>query len=335
MRRVDELPMEVVYFIFDMPNFVVGNYTPVAVIEHGLDEEGNFANVIHKLDDGLKVPKEWYNIPGHCDDCKDKYSRKKTVMLLNNDDLTFRQIGTSCLKKYLGINCYNVINNFVNTEEYIIDKSHLYVDDPLYKANLSNFVDTEKYLGCVLDVIFEKGSRIKYFTTEEAYKRVKNPLYKPTEKSAELVEKIRSYFAECDISKLNNFESNVVSICIRKHTKVNEIILWFYDVYRKLTDKEKKAKENLNSEFVGNVGDSIEVKIKVINNFAFESRYGLSYLHVFKDVDTGNVYTWTTSTKCVTASDTVYNIKGKIKDHKEYNGVKQTVLTIVKFSELN
>ena len=87
--------------------------------------------------------------------------------------------------------------------------------------------------------------------------------------------------------------------------------------------------------FVGNVSDMIEARVTVTNNFVFESRYGLSYIHILKDVETGNIYTWTTSTKCVTASDTVYNIKGRVKDHREYNGVKQTVLTRVKFTELN
>ena len=338
--KVDELPIEVVYFEFNMPNFVVGNYTPVAVIDHGVDEKGNYANLIHKLDSHVKIPKEWYNISGHCDDCNDRYSRKTTVMLLNNDDKTYRQIGTTCLKKYLGINCYNVIHNYVDTEEYIIDTNKLLTSDQIYKDNLGRFVDTEAYLCCVLDVISEKGCRIKYVTTKEAYKRLKNKTYKPTEKSVELVKEIRNYFKNLDIDTLSDFDANVVMICTRGYTKINEYISWFYDVYNRLASKNVKKNNESNkenSEFVGNVGDMLEAKVIVKRCIAFESYYGgYSYMHIFEDIDTGNIYTWTTSTKSLEASaDVKYAIKGRIKDHKEYKGTKQTVLTRVKMTKID
>lgn len=94
--KLGNVPVQIVNYEFNMPDFKVGDYTPVAVIEHNVvvncDDVKNMVHLINNFDN---VPKSWWTIDGHCDDCNDSYSRKKTVMLLNNTDGSFRQIGTS------------------------------------------------------------------------------------------------------------------------------------------------------------------------------------------------------------------------------------------------
>lgn len=83
--------------------------------------------------------------------------------------------------------------------------------------------------------------------------------------------------------------------------------------------------EPSKSTFQGNVGNKIEVELKVVGVFDFIGRYGVTYLHNMTDVNE-NIYIWSTSTKKLEKNE-IYMVKGTIKEHKEYRGVKQTVLT--------
>ena len=117
------------------------------------------------------------------------------------------------------------------------------------------------------------------------------------------------------------------------------------------------AAEKAKSAYVGNAGDKIE---KVVT-FAFETAfevpsfrgYGTNTMYIFglKD-DDGNLYIWKTG-GCLYIEHRVYakngtdyfceneyahkgdkiRIKAAIKDHAEYKGTKQTVLTRVKLVE--
>lgn len=59
------------------------------------------------------------------------------------------------------------------------------------------------------------------------------------------------------------------------------------------------------------------------------SSFGESYLHLMKDSD-GNVFSWITGKKLQKAEGELIRVDGTVKQHKLYNGVKQTVLTRAK-----
>lgn len=79
------------------------------------------------------------------------------------------------------------------------------------------------------------------------------------------------------------------------------------------------------SEFVGSIGERIEIEITVTKAVPIENDYGHSTLHQFEDVD-GNVYIWTTASKSWSVGSTK-RIRGTIKQHNIYHNVKQTILT--------
>lgn len=78
------------------------------------------------------------------------------------------------------------------------------------------------------------------------------------------------------------------------------------------------------SEYQGSPNEWITRPVEIKKNIAVESRYGASHLHVMEDED-GNVFVWSTSSKSLEEGKT-YTIKMKVKEHKEYKGVKQTVV---------
>lgn len=92
------------------------------------------------------------------------------------------------------------------------------------------------------------------------------------------------------------------------------------------------------SEYVGELGQKLELKVKYIRYFTYEthfSYYGeMNFIYKFAD-ENGNTVVWKTS-KCLCdelQQESYYIIKGTVKELSEYRGDKQTVLTRCKINE--
>jgi hypothetical protein len=97
------------------------------------------------------------------------------------------------------------------------------------------------------------------------------------------------------------------------------------------SDEEiKKFVESLNykptnSEYVGSIGERLDLVITVIENTRVEGYHGYSVVHVFED-GKGNQFIWTTSAKDWQQGETKH-IRGTVKEYQFSKGNKQTVLT--------
>lgn len=80
-----------------------------------------------------------------------------------------------------------------------------------------------------------------------------------------------------------------------------------------------------DSEFVGKIGDRIEVEVTIIKALKLENDFGGSVMHLMED-NNRNVFVWITSAKNW-AEGSVKRVRGTVKDHRTYKGVKQTILT--------
>jgi len=113
-----------------------------------------------------------------------------------------------------------------------------------------------------------------------------------------------------------------------------------WDCYHQHFLIKEKAKENAEearakvatpsaSEYIGEIKERLrDLEVKFINARDVESFYGMSTLYTFKAGE--NVLVWFCSGKGlpqnIEIGDT-FLLTGTVKDHKERNGVKQTVLT--------
>ena len=92
----------------------------------------------------------------------------------------------------------------------------------------------------------------------------------------------------------------------------------------------KKAVEALiyeesNSEFVGEIGERLELYLIVERVIDLNDGYGNPIMHLMRD-DDGNLYVWTTASKSwEVGSD--HHIRGTVKDHRTYRNEKQTILS--------
>ena len=79
------------------------------------------------------------------------------------------------------------------------------------------------------------------------------------------------------------------------------------------------------SEYVGSIGERLELFLTVEKVIELDGSYGRSTMHIMRD-DCGNLFVWTTASKSWSAG-TEHHIKGTVKDHRKYKNECQTVLT--------
>ena len=85
-------------------------------------------------------------------------------------------------------------------------------------------------------------------------------------------------------------------------------------------EKKKAAK----SSWVGTVGERVTLtsaEAKLLTSW--DTMYGVTFMYQFTD-EAGNIYIWKTGN---IIEETRVSLKGTVKAHGEFNGIKQTELT--------
>lgn len=87
------------------------------------------------------------------------------------------------------------------------------------------------------------------------------------------------------------------------------------------------------SEWVGKVKERLRgLVLTNLRNHSFESMYGTCHIQTFYDADS-NIYVWKSSNGVDCQPGDVVTLTGTVKEHSEYKGTKQTVLTRCKVDE--
>lgn len=89
--------------------------------------------------------------------------------------------------------------------------------------------------------------------------------------------------------------------------------------------KDKLYAKDSTSEYQFEAGQKVEIELNVIKINWFDSIYGTHYIYNMQDAN-GNVFIWKTACNEIREGAKV-TIKATVKEHKEYRGVKQTILT--------
>lgn len=94
--------------------------------------------------------------------------------------------------------------------------------------------------------------------------------------------------------------------------------------------KEHEPENETVSEYVGNIGDKVNADVEFVSAYTYDTHYsyygGTSTIFKFKDKN-GNIFIWNTSSYPNIENGKSYSITAIVKDHKEYKGEKETVLT--------
>jgi hypothetical protein len=282
-----------------------------------------------------------------CDHCNHKRKRN-TVYAFTNPEGEEVIIGSTCVDEYMGINinkALSVFNGFVtetygdedefrirggsigsSMDELIHATLKVYATDSIYKK----FETVTEVLICLSNARESKDSAVSIRNVAMGVMTV-----------AKVKELMVKQYGSLDANS-SNFASNLVNSLFLPNTKnfreylpksLRGIVV--YGIYSALNSfkEEENKKQNpvkMANEHIGSEGDKIEMLGNVILVKSIPNDYGVSFLFVI-NTEEGQLKTFTTSKTFddVSEGDKI-TIKGTIKRHEEFKGIKSTLLTRVK-----
>lgn len=320
--------IEVTDIEINFPDYKLGDYTVVAVIEHGVENK----NLVYPCGE-YKIPNKYNTAKGICEHCGTNHNRVKTILLIDNKTNEFKQVGTGCVKEYTGIDEAGLVKAYIALDSILdeYDINERYVE----KGNYRRYEETEEYLTQCIHLYRIKGYNKD--NKEKAYKVKANEI---TEADKETAKKVIEFFTTYEPEEWDSFMNNIKNIVTNEYCKpYNGFVAYAVVAYEKeivkMEAKAIKEAENAKTEYVGNIGDKITVNVEGKIVAGYDTQFGYTYIYKFTDKD-GKVYIWKT-TKDIELDDKgkfVGTVRGTIKEQNTYNGEKQNVLTRCKVEAL-
>jgi len=296
---------------------------------------------------GKSYPEEYRELL-ICEHCNSDRKRKYTFIVRHIETDTYKMVGKSCLKDFLG----HVDPAFYASYLEIINIS----DDSEFDGIPAGAMryDIVSFMNIVAAVIREKGflSRSKaseldgVLPTSDIVEKIITDIIGKytidiTENDKKLADDALNWCKNLPEYNLNDYMYSIHllsqerTIRIKDFGFVASIIPAYVKMIERQIEAERKAtktKEQSISDYVGTPGEKIQIELTYVKFFHYDTMFGTIWIHKFED-NNGNIFVWKTS-KALTdikCSDNL-KLKGSIKEHNEYKGEKQTILTRCKIS---
>lgn len=278
-----------------------------------------------------------------CQHCNRKAQRRYSYILQHQKTQEIKMIGSSCLSEFVGINATayaSLLSIFDDLADFKAIPQNYSNGKKFFKRDIllsvaSQIVETygytakenfNEYGGCTTNetaTVFAVKSFILGNPLHEKYKGFNFVENEP--KTLLQVEELKTFFK--NEQPQNQYENNLYLALQSEYVDLSKVgLLTASIITKKIKEQERKRIEDLTSNYVGEIGDKIELKsCKFEKVSSFDSQYG--YVYIYKIINGNNTFVWKTS-KFI--ENGVYDIKATIKAHKEFRNEKQTELTRVK-----
>ena len=311
---IDVMDVELIY-----PEYKLGNYDVIAVVEHG----ENNTNMVYPCGD-FEIPTKYFTRRGVCEHCNTNHYRVKTVILKDLTDGTLKQVGTGCLKEYTGVTEYTLINSYKALNSII---NNSMADIGVTGIPTKHYIPTFEYLTRCIHTYNKQG-----YTQNNKYDADKVKPEEITENEYTEAENTITFFKEADIITDAFFNDVKIAVTNEYCKPHSGFIAYAYVLYKKEKERlERLAKRNVEAAkttFYGEVGNkikNIEVTGRCVGSY--NTIYNYVYIYKFTDKE-GHIFIWKTAKAIDTVDGTFTGtLNGTIKEHNEYNGEKQTVVT--------
>jgi hypothetical protein len=300
-----------------------------------LDEE----NLVHSVPGSdIQLDQSFRQHNGYCDHCNSARRRNDVFVLSNGSEQI--AVGRTCLREFLGIDDPKAIiarAQFFEELRAARDEEDLGGFGSLGYFHLREVLE----LSAANIRLYGYVSKAKQMetgnsTTGEAVmlsiRGIPGYDIEPNAVDKEWAAKTIKFFRGQEVFG-NNYMDNLRIILkqdIIKKEHVNLAASAVITAQRQLAPKSPKE-EIKESNFVGEVKTRLKGLELMIDKIIYlgSGSFGPSYLHLMKDTS-GNVFSWITGNKIEKAEGETVRLDGTIKEHKLYNGTKQTALTRAK-----
>jgi len=325
----------------------------VSSIEHSrLKEEEVSYNTV-RMNPDYPENVDYRTLPPHCEHCGHNRYRKNTYILFNTDTGKSIQVGSTCIKDFLGeenpdfiigaATYIDLLGKFVDTYENGSFGSFA-KEFPIEEILSVTSAEIRLHGWVSRGDVWNNGGA----STSEWVDNVlsKTPdMYSETEKEInDAVNDYDKFIAKGAIEWLNTFDLSDPSLndylyncalCVKKEylgSKDLGVACSIVSSYkRKLAkDLEKKAPKQI-SEFVGAEKERLkDLNLIFVNAWTFDSSWGVCTIVRLKDSD-GNIFVWKTGYFEEMEVGTVLILTGTVKKHEIYKETKQTIITRCKW----
>jgi hypothetical protein len=302
----------------------------VARIDHSQDI-GNVVRVVP----GQTLPARYRDSTPFCEHCNINRLRRDTFVLNYIRTQDCKQVGSSCLKDFVGHADAVKLAKLAELLAIIGDYSRGHGFERYVGFNDFRYISAEQYMSLVGTSIKTHGWISNKFASEnavtstsnraiEALHNHENASFEGRELAAKAIEWAQSL--EEDGIELSDWEHNANVIAQSealemRHLGVAASIVGVY--YARF---EKNVGSKISS-FIGNIKDKVKnltVTVKVVASTDYSTR------HVFEDAH-GNILVWFASNENLSyLLNQQIVIDTTIKAHNQFNGRKQTIVNRVK-----
>lgn len=307
-----------------------GNYEHIATLDHTVGDLPMVMTVPNKL-----MPIEYQTADCSCDHCG--ITRKRNSTYIFKDDAGYKQVGSTCLKEFFGIDPLANLNFFADVYAF---------DDDYERGSggavgeLSNLT----VLGLALAVVNEYGyvsgktvkeSELFMVSTAERVRLLITPPFGASGiemwENAEKLEVFAEELVAWGLSHYtddSDYAHNMRIILERGHThsKKYGYLVSIISAYNTAKVKAVKAGVVSANQYIGAVGDKVVVDVVVEKVIPVDGTYGTTYINIMSEAITGNSLVWFSSNYVLDDGDQV-KLKGTIKALNERDGTNQTILT--------
>jgi hypothetical protein len=270
----------------------------------------------------------------YCDHCKTNRNRK-TVHLFQDKTGKILQVASTCAKEYFGISIADKLASVLKIEEIFIDLEEEF---------------TESYGKYYDDIEFVIGKAFYAICNDKRYYSKNKPDNSGCTTldfvNALLPAKIDDYadvlkqfdfdafydYWQAKVKKDRSvFNNNVILSLTSVDYKAGIVVYSVFDYILNATELiQKKETKVTKNEHFGAIKDKIDFEGEIIKTGSYETQYGITFIYTIQSSE-GIIFVWSTNKEFKTGLKG--NIKGTIKEHTEYKGLKQTKITRCKIVE--
>lgn len=310
-----------------------------ATIDYTTDSDvGNF--VKKNPDFEGSIPRKYRETTSSlCEHCNSIRHRNRTFVLFH-EEKGFKQVGSTCVVDFIG----HDVDKFLR---YCYEISCIaeWQEESYFGccgSGQASIVEKESFLCQIAALIDEEG----WLSRGQAYKYdsvatvdvLWNRLFpikgkrKPVEFSEEHTAKVKKalvWIEEQEPSEEQDYLYSLQVCCSlhnveRKHAGLvaSLIVAYDKDVSRKFEQRNLEK-----SQHQGTIKERLKnLRLQYIRYVSVESMYGTKYGYTFYD-ESSNVYMWWSTNHVEVEIGAWFDCDATVKQHSEYKGIKQTVLT--------
>ena len=316
-----------------------GNYTHIATLDHTFGEQP----IVNAVPDQI-VPERFHSAKPFCEHCNSSRKRKNTFVF--KDESGYKQVGSTCLKEFFGIDPTQKLDWFgefagIDAEEFGNGRSEWNETNTYLISLAMAIVEKTGYVSSkqATDQILSTSQEVKFVLCPPlgagagVYEYVRAMRLRAIE-LADQADAMIAWGIEKFASESGDYAHNMriflgAGYTTERHFGYTVSLVSAYS--RDIADKLAKETTRSDNQFVGAVGDKVIVDVVVNKVIVTENDYGVSYINIMTEKESGNNLVWISSNKILDDNDQV-TLKGTIKALNVRDGKNQTVLTRCKIA---